>query len=62
MKALVRVNRDSAVSPKRPETTIEVHGKGKAASVEFVYPDGRRIEYDLHDLLSALKGLELSSR
>ena len=62
MKALVRVTRDTEASPKRPETTLLVHGKGKSAVVGFQYEDGRTIEYELHDLLSALKGLELSIR
>jgi hypothetical protein len=62
MKALVRVTRDTHSSPKRPETTLVVHGKGKASVVGFQFEDGRTVEYDLHDLLSALKGLEMSVR
>lgn len=62
MKALVQVVRDTEASPKRPETMLVVHGKGKASVVSFQFEEGRIVVYDLHDLLSALKGLELSTR
>lgn len=63
MKALIRVTKDTyTLMGIRDETLLEVHGKGKAAVVEFVYKDGRRVEYRLYELQSALKGLELSVR
>jgi hypothetical protein len=62
MKALIRPVRDSKIVYPN-EVTFYTQGKGKAATVTLILRDNeRRITFDLHEIQSALKGLELACR
>lgn len=65
MKTIIRPNRDTMAVGYQKEVELSVRGKGKSAVVLMTLDnhDGSRIlEFELRELLSALKGLELYSR